>query len=780
MTTASMAGRLSFRVHVLVAVLLFAPLGVPAAALFELFVLPALSLVCVSSVVGIISGFGIIIILSRANRVWQDSPSDTHDDDLRKRVEAIAAGFSDDMGGRFDALCQTMKHADTALKERQDIHSKLQFKVAEETMQALRTLQQAAAGQNAVQADMTAFLTQAPAALQELQAQIQPWSQVNPIEIDAIQRQLSDAANTLADAVSTVQGNALASDEAVAALSVAAQTSGVAAQALSQGAEKAGQAATTMTEKMQATASDMFEARDEMTRLVSGSRAGIMRALKGVVESKNALGKTTTAVDDVLGALSLSIGGLERQLDGHETAISDASRSVAEQSAAYVSAIAAQVDTMLQGAGDAFAAAASQAAAAAAAPIRALDTATQKHAGAVEEEMKALAEHSAVLARSSEALQAVEAMTALVERQAQAAERQLKDQSSALEPMMALVSPAKEALAAVATLDIKAYDKALQSIDGLATKLGDVKPQDYSQVLAALQRALADMQEQLPQQFAALTQQIASHIDTVDTLSPAEYEAFQDDMKQMLKQGDEALSDAVQSVPSAVVKPLQAALETVTKTLKPADQAPLFDALGSQMEAQVKAVIAHIERSREELVEQAAGAAKAAAGVKSQLKKLGQETTGQNEGLKSDLKHLRANQIQSLKLGIKSVPDAVTQQITPRIEAHLEALHARLDTALERLPAPVEALSIVEPDAEPPQEDVAATLGERLKAALAAMDEIEADVTGFAAAALAAPDAAAASDIFVRTLEDAESVLTGWGNKLDNVATAVALARDAS
>ncbi|MEM7571099.1 MAG: hypothetical protein AAF337_15015, partial [Pseudomonadota bacterium] len=68
---------------------------------------------------------------------------------------------------------------------------------------------------------------------------------------------------------------------------------------------------------------------------------------------------------------------------------------------------------------------------------------------------------------------------------------------------------------------------------------------------------------------------------------------------------------------------------------------------------------------------------------------------------------------------------------------------------------------------------------QRLSATLAAMDGIDQELSGLAAAAMAAPEHAQASPAFVQSLHDAEQALAAWTRKTENVATALALAKDA-
>ncbi|MEO0411367.1 MAG: hypothetical protein AAF221_05950 [Pseudomonadota bacterium] len=783
MTVAAPRGRVPLNVRVVIGLLLFAPLGIPAIAFLDLFSLPPLATISLSGTVGLLSSFCVIMILSRLGLDAQRGLSDAHDVDLRKSVKGVAEGFANDMGVRFDALCQNLEKTEASLKERQEIYLKLQVKVAEEAMKSLHVVQQSAAEQSAVQADMTAFLNQAPAALQELRAQIDSWSRIDPVEIDAIQHQLTDRANALSDLITVFRGNAQASDDAIVALSLAAEKSSAAAEKVCCNADDGADAAGAIIARMESIASDMTEAREDITRLVSGSRAGIMRALKGVVESKNSLGKTTVAIEDMTRALSGSVRAIECGLDANEAAFSAATTSIAEQSEACFSKIADGAHNMLHQARDAVMLAADQAVSTVREPIGQIETATQRHAEAVDGHVKALAGHGAVLARSSKALQAVEAMTDLVERQSRASaaacERRLQEQDTLLAPMAALVEPAQQTLAQFAQLNVSAYAKALGSVEALAAKLADAKHEDHSSAFTALHDAIAALHDELSPQFGSLSQQLSTLTQSIEALAQEDYEVLKDDLSAVFKEGYDGLNESVQALPAAVAAPLQEQLDTLAGALQPADQLPLFDALGHRIEAHVDAALTHVAQTHEAAVDQAFQAAKAAGALKTQLKTLSSQSAKQHESLQADLKHLRSRQIQSLKHSIKSVPEAVAKQLAPGIDAHVRGLQEQLKAALERAPL-LEQPADAQLDVEPSQEDVAASLGARLKAALTAMDDIEADAAGFAAAALAAPDEAGASQVFAATLEDADTVLNGWGNKLGNVATAIALARDAS
>lgn len=166
--------------------------------------------------------------------------------------------------------------------------------------------------------------------------------------------------------------------------------------------------------------------------------------------------------------------------------------------------------------------------------------------------------------------------------------------------------------------------------------------------------------------------------------------------------------------------------------------------------------------------------------MRAPLRALKDQIAQHNGAVLADLKQMRTAHIQPIKRSIRALPEALAAAVLPPLHASTQALQTQLREISERPDPNMEAVPQLAEITAPPLDLAAASVAERLAHALSDMQAIEEDVAGLATAALSAPEDAAASDAFKHVLGESEQALRSWGGSLDNVTTAIAIARDAS
>lgn len=331
------------------------------------------------------------------------------------------------------------------------------------------------------------------------------------------------------------------------------------------------------------------------------------------------------------------------------------------------------------------------------------------------------------------------------------------------------------------------------ALSGYSDVLGDAR-----QAANALTSTATDIQARAKEAYTALDQHLQSQRDVLaplhDMAGPltASMEALAaleggrvDTALMTLEQVTLALTTAKDTQTTPQFKVLEAQLKTLEDVLVSqmlqgerniAASVTALGAQSGQFHATLKTGLDAVGQIHLENAGTQAGANK---DLRGQLRKLSDQLSAQKHDLQADIKYLRANQLQSLKHTIRALPTAVAGQLEPALAKDAQ----RLQDTLEVLVADALAQQQSRLNAGPPLLEIdqpALDLGERLALALADMSAIEEDVTALATAALAVPSSARDAQAFQHTILNAEQALSTWGGKLENVATAIAIARDAA
>jgi hypothetical protein len=121
-------------------------------------------------------------------------------------------------------------------------------------------------------------------------------------------------------------------------------------------------------------------------------------------------------------------------------------------------------------------------------------------------------------------------------------------------------------------------------------------------------------------------------------------------------------------------------------------------------------------------------------------------------------------------------PNAMADLVAAGLRTELKSLRKNL----QQLSADVQEHTTAPNVASPQPDDSGMSLDARVAHALLIISAVEEQATSVAAQALAAPQDFAGSPELKATLDRTEQALSGWTDRLNNVATAVAMARDAA
>lgn len=684
---------------------------------------------------------GLGCVLQGATQVMRAQIIDVSDADLAEGAHRVRLRFQGDAADRLEALASSVEASDTWLRNRQATLTTLHTQLAQQVVDAAQDVKGLAQEQRGQQAQIQAFMGQANQALNSLHKQIATWSSVDPKETTAAQKRLELNAEALTDATAALLNTADMTQSAADQLRLAARQADDASQEVSTVALESTQAISALTAHMERAGEKVDASAVHLEGLVSTGRAAVVRTLKGVMDGTADL---QTARRD-LTAQSTAFGT-------HAQMLTDMREEMQE----FLKDARQDVGDAARGIG---------AAASAAIERSTLDLARtcKAQTDVIAREVSALGQAGEVLADARQAAAIfTEHMPGLKDQAGKALaafEGQLAAHHDLLEPLNARSSSIQAKMDTFSAFDGAEAASTLKQLKRLTQHISALKgPQEMPQIDALLQR------------FEHLEAGVLDHMKGVQDATLETAARTQDGFAQI----QEAVT-AHREIAPATLNAIKEMLDTAI------DSAGLvgLSALVSQSE---QGVTAQVEGALADMAAEQADARKA---LKAQLRSLSQRLLERNDGIVLQLKHMRSGHLQSLKQSIRALPDAVSGQVASALSSDVKALHKQLELAitdalaapdLERLPQASDSHELQTPDFDM----AAADLGERLQRALCAMDQIEEEVTALAAAALAAPQNAAHNEAFTETLGRADQVLEDWGSKLENVATAIALARDAA
>lgn len=763
----------------------------------------------------------------------QSKQLDVKDATFDDGISQIGLHFTGDAADRLEAMAQGVRDTDTWLKERQEALSEIHVKIAERALGAIEGLERLSGAQQSAQAKMERVFEEVPLLIEAFRSNLTRFDAIDPVALDAVQSQLADTAAQLGQTVSVLETHSRSADAATAALAVSAEQVEVAAGTFSDGASNSVDAAQQAASSFQNSADDMARSQEDLAAMTRKSQSAMVRAIKGVMDSRNTVRKASTVLERTCESMALQGQAFEDALAANQSVANTAQATFTVQIEQLMSDLRVDAVSRLKdlraALKDESSAAVAELLRVGAEPLESLGAVVDTHVSALEGHVNAVATHSDVLADARSAINAVAAMTSSLEQHCVQAEQaltsQLAEQAAIFAPLHALAEPAKSGLEAIATLDKVRYPQALEKLEKAAETLTHYEPPQTEQsVQEELERLAARLAEDTAQTRAALAtfaSDLRANQDTVQHDINTRLEAIASDIDL------NALKTSVSSL-EAIAKDhtglLAKTVETVQHTLetsagqhavsiaglegKIVDQHGAFiqaladlqqhighgldhnraavgalEVAASENQTALGEVLAQTQKSlantAAEVSQASAATARSQKALKTQVVRASDQSSEHFAILNAAVKDLRSTQMQSLKHALKSLPQSVAEQLGPQIETTQDTLIGRLE-ALQMQVDAITAPESAPEDQEPELTEVAMDLSQRLQAALSAMEQIEAEVTGLASAALAAPDDAGASDVFSQSLAKADDVLIAWGNRLDNVATAIALARDAA
>lgn len=662
------------------------------------------------------------------------------DADLSDGVHAVKLRFSGDAAARLEALASSVEASDQWLRQRQSTLTQLFTQVATQAASAAQDVQALAQAQRTQQGDVSRCIDETALAVKGLNTLVHQWREVDFKAANDTHKRMEINADALTDATAMLLNQADHARSAADTLNQAARQVDHARNDFSGVLQSGTQTFKDGAQQLRAAGEEVTEAAAQVGTFVAGGRQAIVRSLKAILQSKAACEQAGSA-----------LAGETQSLSAQATALARAGGEVEAISAALHQDIQQAAQQM---AGDARSAVDEQ--------MKTLSQASAEHAQILARETQSIADFSDTIAMARSTLQPMaSALSALPSDAAEA----IADFQAELARLRERMDPAEQAAGAIAALKI---DEIGEALDGIKA---------FAQALPDLHAALAS-----PQNEAVLSR-------------------LEDAQSALMAQLEEAKAETLSAV-TAAHSGMGAALEVIdTQVRKPGvDQAQIAGAVLAALEqrglSDLKGQLAALET---QLIDQLSGAAQAmtaaqadAAGsqsearaaLKAQLRKLSQDIYKQHRDVLAQLKHMRSSQFQTLKHAVRAVPQAVSVQLEDGLAQDVKSMQMRLETLItealaEQSPAGGPAVCLERAYEREPA-DQADDLAGRLTAALETMEQIDAEVTALATAALAAPDMAGQSDAFNATLKAAETALNSWGGTLENVSTALALACDAA
>jgi hypothetical protein len=651
------------------------------------------------------------------------------DADLSDGMQAVKLRFRGDAAARLEALAKSVEASDQWLRQRQGTLTALFTQVATQAASAAQDVQSLAQDQRNQQHDVSRCIDETGLAVKGLKALVHQWRDVDFKAAADAQKRLEINADALTDATAILLSHADNAGGATELLKQAARHIDHARGEFSGMMQSGRQSVEEAAQQLRAASGDVSEAAGQVSGFVTGGRQAIVRSLKTMLQSKAALEEAGGDFAAQTQSLSAQANALSRAGDDVQSFMGTLRQDIQQ----VASHLGDEARDAIEG------------------QMQALAQASADHAAILAHESQSLRDFSDTIAMARSALQAMASALPNLEGDA---DKAIQEFAAQLAPIQARLAPAQEALQSIAALEFEDAEDALSALKGFANALPDIQKElltdQSSAILPRLETAQAALLAQLEETraeaqdgFAASQSNIAAIMHAIETAEP---------------QPGIEISDIKDGVATAI------------------------EALGlGGLEAQLRTLETQL---CEKIDAQSGQHGEGRAALKAQLRKLSQDILKQNSDILGQLKHMRASQLQTLKHSVRAVPQAVSDQLEGGLGQDVKSMQARLEglitDALAEQRNPANALPALESAYDVGPEGGAKDLAGRLAAALETMEQIEAEVTALATAALAAPETARQSEAFEDTLRAAETALNAWGDGLENVATAIALARDAA
>ncbi|MEM6833491.1 MAG: hypothetical protein ACFBZ9_12715 [Sphingomonadales bacterium] len=713
---------------------------------------------------------------------------------------------------KMDAVSEQIDSNEGWWRERQDTLKDVHVKIAEQSLGAAQALQSAADSQQELQQDMRVKLTELEQAVSVAQ---EPLAEFARLDIEALAQsadRMIEVADAMQQAGSDLQSSATSADTAASQLDDAVQKLGSHGDEYSRMVTEATEAAQAAATTLESTMSGLEGTNDQVTGFIETSKKSLVSALQGVVSAGRDINGVAEKSHADLALLEEAVQGLiqsgktsetematllqkleetvQQNLSDNQTAVEGALQTASEDMQQIVLSISQNLEGVVGDIETAFEetlkempTTAQQVFEKAVADVTDMSKA---HKEMADKELGALAELSAVLEQSRSAATAVTAAFEILEGQSQAAsdgfQSQLALQKERLDEMALAAAPLADKIAELTEVDGQRFAATCADVEVALQHLRETEGRSFDTHFAALSEAL----ENTHSDIRAVSEQVLQ-LPSDEQLKGDFEQACQELLERLTAQSAErlqetqesqqALKERVEALGSKVAKEMNA----LGVQLKDGDET---GTLLQDLETGIMEKFENLAQTMENLhTEQRKTSLDHGDGVKSLrslLRKTADKIAKSQDGLSDEVRQLRANQIQALKQIIRAIPSNVLAEIHPILEGEIKTVRE----AVLALPSAVDtAADVPDTPAEPEQENpdaLLATLSERLRGALDTMNEIESEVTALAVAALAAPERASDSTDFTEMLIAAESALSNWHSGLENISTAIALARDAA
>lgn len=679
---------------------------------------------------------GISGALNNCGSALVDRLIEVSDADLSDGVQAVKLRFSGDAAARLEALASSVEASEHWLRQRQGTLTELFTQVAAQAASAAQDVQGLAQAQRMQQGDVSRCIDETSLAVKGLKTLVHQWRDVDFKAAADAQKRLEINADALTDATAMLLSHADNARGATEILNQAARHVDHARGEFSGIMQSGTQSFEEAVQQLRAASGDVTEAAGQVSTFVTGGRQAIVRSLKTLLQSKAALEKAGGDFAAETQLLSAQVDALSRAGGDVESFMGTLRREVQQ--------VAAQLGDEARNAIEG--------------QMQALSQASTDHAAILAQESQSLTDFSDTIAMARSALEAMARALPALEGEAA---KTIQDFADQLSPMQARLAPLEATLQSIAALEFDDAADALSALKEFTNALPDIQKELLSPQSSAILPRLETMQA------ALLAQLEETRTQTQDALAASQSNIGQviNAIEAIEPQPGFEISDIKDGVAAAIQAQGLSGMEAQLRTL----ETQLCEKLEATIDAQ-----------RASSGQQGEGRA----ALKAQLRKLSQDILKQNGDILGQLKHMRASQLQTLKQSVRAVPQAVSEQLEDGFRQDVKSMQVRLEGLITEAlaeqktaantPPLVEGECAVEPDA------AAEDLAGRLAAALETMEQIEAEVTALATAALAAPDTAGQTKAFSDTLKAAETALNAWGGGLENVATAIALARDAA
>jgi len=662
-----------------------------------------------------------------------------------------------EMDAQLSALAQKFADSDDSLKERQQAISQMHVQIAERALGAADALLAATAQQKEKSDLFQAQLDTVYSMVQGVEGEV---SRLKSIDLDSVaetNKQLRRAADTIEHVTSNLES---------------------CLERLSTASDHIGQTGTDLESQSQSFADSLNAALDRVdasqSRLDSvGDK--LTAAQDGLAEFiQNGKGAVTLGLKAVIGTsktLSKATNQLERQAQAHiakttsnQASLENNMAAIREQAEQCLAGLEKDVHSASQSI-EAQARAVAERCSTLDGAFEAASAYVQKLSDAVD--AISLKRDQTVDNSSSEVLTAIDDALAKFEM----AQTQFLTENKTLlgEAVIASSTAIRDMQAALPLNDFHSkLDGIAKACDGLVTALADAIPaKALEESLVGEVRTIRDALTNL----AKVTQTQSGLLE--ETRSAAARSSAQLDTV-----GEAVLSAAAKM--SGDVTTLQGQLADIVDQPGIGEVIALIETTAHNIDNRFEKQRAAIDEDKQALASQISKV------MRTQMRGLSADLADQYKKMNETLKHLKSNQIQSLKTALRKVPASVVEDIAPALSSHTKAVEDQISDLITQFKeasqaAVVEQAAAEDHAADTPAPDAAMLdLSERLTRALETMNGIEEEVTALTVAALAAPDCAAQNEDFRAAIVNADAALSSWSDKLGNITTALAMARDAA